>query len=73
MATSTTHHGSALLVADVIDHGPISAQQLVVVAFCLALNMLDGFDITAMAVTVNAIGNELQLAEDKLGLVFSFA
>lgn len=73
MVSTPTHSNSALLVADVIDHGPVSAQQLIVVALCLILNMLDGFDITAMAVTVNAIGNELQLEEDKLGLVFSFA
>lgn len=73
MSTTSTHGSSALLVADVIDRGPVSAQQLIVVALCLTFNMLDGFDITAMAITVNAIGKELQLAEDKLGLVFSFA
>lgn len=39
----------------------------------MTLNLLDGFDIAAMAVTINAIGQELALAEDRLGLVFSFA
>jgi MFS transporter, AAHS family, vanillate permease len=73
MSAPSTPVSSQALVAEVIDHGPITAQQLIVVALCLILNMLDGFDITAMAVAVNSIGNELALAEDKLGLVFSFA
>ncbi|MEM7283318.1 MAG: MFS transporter, partial [Pseudomonadota bacterium] len=71
MSSSSTQ-GSAL-VAEVIDNGPVSAQQIIVVVLCLLLNMLDGFDITAMAVTVHPIGEELGLTEDKLGFVFSFA
>ena len=35
--------------------------------------MVDGFDITAMAVTAHQIGEDMQLSEDKLGLVFSFS
>ena len=35
--------------------------------------MVDGFDITAMAVTAHQIGEEMQLGPDKLGLVFSFS
>ena len=35
--------------------------------------MVDGFDITAMAVTAHQIGGEMQLSADKLGLVFSFS
>lgn len=60
-------------VGAVIDNGNVSFQQVLVVSLCLIFNMLDGFDITAMAVTANAIGTELQLAEDKLGFVFSFS
>lgn len=60
-------------VSAVIDNGKVSFQQVLVVSLCLIFNMLDGFDITAMAVTANAIGTELQLAEDKLGFVFSFS
>lgn len=73
MTKKTTAGSSATLVANVIDKGAVSAQQLIVVGLCLLFNMLDGFDITAMAVAVNAIGSEMSLAEDKLGLVFSFA
>ena len=35
--------------------------------------MVDGFDITAMAVTAHQIGEDMQLSEDMLGLVFSFS
>ncbi|MGI9323839.1 MAG: MFS transporter [Pseudomonadales bacterium] len=35
--------------------------------------MVDGFDITAMAVTAHQIGEEMQLGEEMLGLVFSFS
>ena len=61
------------VVAEVIDNGQVSGQQLLVVGLCMFLNMLDGFDITAMAVVASAVATELQLADDKLGLVFSFA
>ena len=44
-----------------------------IVALCLIFNMVDGFDITAMAVTAHQIGEEMQLSADKLGLVFSFS
>jgi len=73
MAVNTAPSSSAALVAQVIDKGTVSRQQLIVVGLCLLFNMLDGFDITAMAVAVNSIGKEMALAEDKLGLVFSFA
>lgn len=61
------------LVADIIDNGKFSGQQVLVVCLCMFLNMLDGFDITAMAVVANAVSSELQLTADKLGWIFSFA
>lgn len=61
------------LISQVIDHGSVNAQQMLVIGLCLLFNMLDGFDITAMAVAVNDIGEELQLGAEHLGLVFSFA
>lgn len=64
---------SEQIVADVIDQGKISAQQMLVVGLCLFFNMLDGFDITAMAVVAGAVSNELQLTPDRLGWIFSFA
>ena len=64
---------SANIVAEVIDNGEISAQQLLVVGLCLFFNMLDGFDITAMAVVASSVSTELQLTPDRLGWIFSFA
>jgi MFS transporter, AAHS family, vanillate permease len=60
-------------VHDVIDDGNVSGQQILVVALCLFFNMLDGFDITAMAVVASSVSTELQLTPDKLGWIFSFA
>ena len=61
------------LLADVIDRGPIRAQQLLVVGLCVFFNMLDGFDITAMAIVNSAVGNELSLSADLMGWVLGFA
>lgn len=61
------------LVKNVIDDGRMSGQQLLVVGLCLILNMLDGFDITAMAVVAGAVSTELSLSPERLGWVFSFA
>ena len=58
---------------DVIDHGGITTQQLLVVGLCLFFNMLDGFDITAMAVVASAVSVDLNLTPDRLGWIFSFA
>jgi benzoate transport len=37
------------------------------------LNMLDGFDITAMAIVASSVSSELALPPDQLGWIFSFA
>ena len=60
-------------VARVIDQGRFGPQQLLIVALCLFFNMLDGFDITAMAVVATPVAAELELSPDQLGWVFSFA
>ncbi len=60
-------------IAELIDRGRISYQQILIVLLCLIFNMIDGFDITAMAVTELQIGQDMQLGEDKTGLVFSFS
>ncbi len=61
------------VVADVIDNGKVSGQQFLVVGLCMFFNMVDGFDITAMAVVAGAVSQDLQLTADRLGLIFSFA
>jgi benzoate transport len=64
---------SEKFVATVIDDGRASAQSYLVVGLCLLLNMLDGFDITAMAVVAGSVSSELSLSPDQLGWIFSFA
>ena len=61
------------LAAQVIDKGKVSRQQLLVVGLCLVFNMLDGFDITAMAVVAGDVSRDMALSPDKLGWIFSFA
>jgi len=60
-------------IADIIDHSNITGQQFLIVGLCLLFNLIDGFDIAAMSVTANPIGEEMQLGADRLGLVFSFS
>ena len=64
---------SSNIVAEVIDNGQVSGQQILVIGLCMFLNMLDGFDITAMAVVASSVASELQLPNDRLGLIFSFS
>ena len=71
--TQTEPSSSAQLVHDVIDNGSVSGQQLLVVGLCFVFNLLDGFDITAMAVVAGAVSSELSLSPDRLGWIFSFA
>ena len=72
MTTTRVLSGESF-VADVVDQGHIGSQQILVVGLCLVLNMLDGFDITAMAVVATSVSGELGLTADQLGWVFSFA
>ena len=64
---------SASLVAEVIDNGQVSAQQMLVIGLCMFFNMLDGFDIIAMAIVAGSVSTELGLTADRLGWIFSFA
>ena len=73
MSSKVETVSSDSLVAEVIDNGQVSGQQLLVVALCLFFNMLDGFDITAMAVVASEVSTELSLTPDQLGWIFSFA
>jgi benzoate transport len=73
MSDSAAPALSSDVVAEVIDDGQISGQQILVVGLCMFFNMLDGFDITAMAIVASAVSEELQLTADRLGLIFSFA
>jgi AAHS family 4-hydroxybenzoate transporter-like MFS transporter len=73
MAQSPAPASSANLVARVIDDGEASKQQFLVIALCVLFNMVDGFDITAMAIVASGVTADLELSADRLGLIFSFA
>jgi MFS family permease len=73
MSDSAAPASSSNVVAEVIDNGQVSGQQILVIGLCMFFNMLDGFDITAMAIVATAVSEELQLTADRLGLIFSFA
>ncbi len=73
MSTTDTFNNANSLISKVIDDGPVSAQQLLVVGLCLVFNMIDGFDITAMAIVASSVASDLELAPDKVGWIFSFA
>jgi hypothetical protein len=73
MSAPTALTSSDNVVTEVIDDGQVSGQQILVVGLCMLFNMLDGFDIIAMAVVASAVSTELGLAADMVGLIFSFA
>ena len=60
-------------INEFIDNGSITSQQILVVSLCFIFNMLDGFDITAMAVVASPVSVDLALTPDLLGWIFSFA
>ncbi len=60
-------------VSDIIDNGKVSRQQILVVVLCMFFNMVDGFDIIAMAVVAGEVSREMMLPADKVGWIFSFA
>ena len=73
MTAGTDTLNSEVFLRQVIDQGRVSSLPILVVLISLLLNMLDGFDITAMAFTAHSIGAALQLEADQLGIVFSVA
>ena len=58
-------------IRQLIDEKPISSLQLRVIFVCFALNMLDGFDVLAIAFTAPTISQEWQLTPYMLGIIFS--
>ena len=56
-----------------IQSAPMSRTQYAVVALCVAMNMLDGFDVLALAFSSTAIADEWQLSGGQLGVLLSSA
>lgn len=72
MGTETRSNGeSGQDIRKLIDNNPITWLQIAVISLCFLINMLDGFDVLAMAYTAPSIGQEWGLAPHKLGAVFS--
>jgi len=54
-----------------INQGKVTAMQVGVIAICWIINMLDGFDVLAIAYAAPTIKEEWQLAPEQLGLALS--
>src|SRR5580698_11316573 len=54
-----------------IEHSPMRACQILVLALCVAINMLDGFDILALSLISPTLSREWHLASSTLGRLFS--
>lgn len=54
-----------------IDNGPMTRFQWSVVAVCVLLNMLDGFDVLVMAFTARSVTTEWALTGTQTGLLLS--
>ena len=67
---STVNPTSADIRA-LISHGPISAFKFVMLAVCVGLNMLDGFDVLVMSFTASDVSAEWKLTGSELGLLLS--
>ena len=48
-------------------------RNIFIIALCMLFNIVDGFDITAMAIAAASIGEEMSIDPAQLGLVFSFS
>ena len=54
-----------------IAEGPLTRFQLAAIAVCIALNMLDGFDILAMSFAASGVKADWHLIDTQLGLLLS--
>lgn len=60
-------------ITEIIHSNSSGYVHILVVALCMMTNMLDGFDITAMAVVANNVERDMQIASEQLGFAFSFS
>ena len=58
-------------IKETIQKNKMSKYQMVVVAICLMINMLDGFDVLVMAFTAASVAQEWQLVDTAIGLLLS--
>jgi len=62
---------SLQVVRQHMENSPMRACQVLVIALCVAVNMLDGFDILALSLISPTLSRQWHLAPQTLGLLFS--
>src|SRR5580692_3418451 len=62
---------SLQIVRQHLENSPLRLVQIVVITLCVAINMLDGFDILALSLISPTLSREWHLAPQTLGLLFS--
>jgi len=58
-------------IRETINHGPMRRFQVMAIVICIALNMLDGFDVLAMAFSAAHLTADWKLSGKELGLLLS--
>jgi len=58
-------------IRQAVAQGPLSSFQALAIALCIALNMLDGFDILAMSFSASGVKAAWNLPNSELGELFS--
>ena len=58
-------------IRETINQGEMSRFQIMAVAICIVLNMLDGFDVLAMAFTASHISADWHLSGKEIGVLLS--
>jgi len=54
-----------------ITESPMSSYQMFIIGICIAINMLDGFDVLVMAFTAQSIAADWGISNSSLGLLLS--
>lgn len=54
-----------------IDQGPMTRFQIAAVGICMAMNLIDGFDVLAISFAAPLLAEDWSLTQDQLGLLFS--
>jgi len=73
MGASSSTTANSQFLDNTLDRGGISAAQMMIIAIALILNIVDGYDVTAMAFTAHSIGEALSISPAHLGILFSVA
>lgn len=73
MATAVAESTGSNAIGEIIDQGKFTLPQIVIICVCVILNILDGFDVTTIAVGKTAIAADLGLSASQLGYLDAIA